>query len=245
VKGTLTIFRREVSALFQSPLAWVLLAVSLALSGWIFVAVLEESGGSVKASLAFAGGGSKVYWMIMLFLPPLLTMRMISEEARNGLLEFLLTAPVSDGAVVLGKFLAAWFFMAVMWSSSLVYALVFEVVGSAPDWPPVVGGYIGALLVSALFCALGLLSSAAFKTPALSAFVALSGSIGILFLPALAGLFEFGWLGDTVAAVDILAHFHRSFLIGVVDSQVLLFFLAWAGFFLFLAVRIVEAKRWN
>ena len=245
MRGTLTICRRELAGLFLNPLAWVLLWASLAISGWVFVTVLKESGGDVTASLAFAAGGSKVFWLVMLFLPPLITMRMISEESRNGLLEFLMTSPVSDAAVVMGKFLAAVTFMGLLWSSTLVYALLFQLFGVAPDWPPVIGGFFGALLVSALFTSLGLLSSSIFSAPALSAFMALCASIAVMFLPALAGLFDFPWLTETVESVDILAQFHRSFLIGVLDTQVLLFFLAWAALFVFLTIRSVESKRWS
>ena len=245
MRGVSAIFRRELAGLFFSPLAWLLFALALAPSGWVFSTALKEFSGDVTASLAFASGGSMFYWAVMLFLPPLVTMRMISEESRNGLLEFLMTSPVSDAAVVLGKFLAAWTFLALLWASTLVYALTLEGLGVAPDWPPVVGGYVGALLVSALFLSIGLLSSSLFSTPALSAFMSLCGSLVVLFLPPLVGLFDFPWLHATVAEVDVLAHFQRSFQIGVLDTQVLLFFSAWAGFFLFLTVRSVEARRWS
>jgi len=245
MRGLTTIYRRELAALFLSPLAWALLAISLALGGWIFLSVVQETRGDITYSLSLAGGGSLHYWAYMLFLPPLLTMRMISEESRTGMLEFLLTAPVSDRSIVLAKFLAAVSFMGIFWLSTLVYAGALHVLGTPPDWPPVIGGYVGALLVSGLFTAIGLLSSALFGTPALAAFVALTASFAILVLPTLARLVQWGWLGSIVGAVDVVAHFQRSFLIGVLDTQVLVFFLAWTGLFLFLAIRAVEAKRWR
>lgn len=245
MKGLLTIYRRELAGLFVAPLAWVLLTLSLALSGWVFVTILKETGGDISSSLRYSGGESLIYWAVMIFLPPLLTMRMISEESRNGLLEFLLTAPVSDGAVVLGKFLAAWTFMGLFWSSNLVYAACLHGLGTPPDWPPVLGGYLGALLVSGLFCGLGLFASALTSTPVLAAFGALVGSLVVLLLPQLVGLFDLPVLHEEVAAVDVIAHFHRSFLIGVLDTKVLVFFLAWTAVFLFLATRAVEAKRWR
>jgi len=245
VRGLGTIWRRELAGLFVAPLAWVLLAVAFALNGWIFVAILKERNGDLITALRFMGGESLTYWAFMCFLPPLLTMRLISEESRNGMLEFLLTAPVSDGAVVLGKFLAAWSFMGLFWSANLVYAAALHALGAPPDWPPVLGGYLGALLVSGLFCAIGLLTSAATSTPALAAFLALVGNTLILLLPQLAGLFDAAWLHEEVAAVDVISHFQRSFLVGVLDTKSLAFFVAWTGFFLFLASRSVEAKRWR
>jgi ABC-2 type transport system permease protein len=241
----MTIFRRELAGLFIAPLAWILLTVSLAFTGWLFVTILKDTQGDIVAATRFAGGESLTYWALMIFLPPLLTMRMISEESRNGLLEFLLTSPVSDGAVVLGKFFAAWTFMALFWSSNLIYAGALHGLGGPPDWPPVIGGYLGAVLVSGLFCAIGLFSSSLTKAPILAAFGAMCGSLMILILPQLAGLFDWEWLTEEVAAVDVMSHFHRSFLVGLLDTKVLVFFLASTGFFLFLASRAVEAKRWR
>jgi ABC-2 type transport system permease protein len=207
--------------------------------------VLKETGGDVAFTLRLAGGESFLYWASMLFLPPLLTMRMISEEARSGMLEFLLTAPVSDSSVVIGKFLAALGFLGIFWLSTIAYAVTLHALGAPPDWPPVIGGYVGALLVSGLFLAIGLLSSALFATPALSAFVAMVLSLFLLVLPFLTSLVGWEWLREGVGAIDVVAQFQRSFLIGVLDTQVLVFFLSWTGFFLFLAIRAVEVKRWR
>lgn len=245
MKGLTTIYRRELAGLFVAPLAWILLSVSLALTGWMFVTILKDTRGDIIASIRFTSGESLPYWAFMIFLPPLLTMRMISEESRNGLLEFLLTSPVSDGAVVLGKFMAAWSYMGIFWSANLIYAAALHGVGAPPDWPPVLGGYLGALLVSALFCSIGMLSSSMTSTPILAAFCAFIGNIVILILPYLAGLSDSAWLHEEIAAVDVMSHFHRSFLVGVLDTKVTVFFLAWSGFFLFLASRTVEAKRWR
>jgi len=245
VKGLTTIYRRELASLFLAPLAWILLGVSLLLNGWAFVATLKSTGGDITYTLRIANGGSLFNWAVQIFLPPLLTMRMISEEARNGLLEFLQTSPVSDGAVVVGKFLAAWSFMAIFWLSGLAYALSLQLLGHPPDWPPVLGAYIGLLLVSGLFCSIGLFTSSITSAPVLAAFCALMGSVGILSLPWLVRLFEVPWLSDGVGAVDIMSSFDRSFLIGVLDTKVLVFFIAWTFFFTFLATRAVEAKRWR
>ncbi len=245
MRGTLAVYRRELAGLFVAPLAWLLLTVALVLSGWLFVTMLKDTSGDIVAATRFVAGQGITYWAVMIFLPPLLTMRMISEEARNGLLEFLLTSPVADGAVVAGKFLAAWSFMALFWSSNLVHAAALHALGAPPDWPPVLGGYLGAVLVSGLFCAIGLFASSVTATPVLAAFSAMVGSLLVLLLPNLVGLLDWPWLHEEVAAVDVMSHFHRSFLIGVLDTKVGVFFLAGTGLFLFLATRAVEAKRWR
>ncbi len=245
MKGALTIYRRELAGLFVAPLAWILLTIALTLSGWLLVTMLKERGRDIVAATRFVGGQGITYWAVMIFLPPLLTMRMISEESKNGLLEFLLTSPVSDNAVVLGKFLAALSFMGLFWTSNLIYAGALTGLGSPPDWPPVLGGYLGAVLVSGLFCSIGLFASSVTSTPILAAFGAMVGSLLILLLPNLVGMVEWPWLTEEVAAVDVMSHFHRSFLVGVLDTKVLVFFLASTLLFLFLASRAVEAKRWR
>ncbi len=245
MNGLITVYRRELAGLFVAPLAWILLTVSFGLTGWLFVAMLENSGGDITYANRFTGGLSGVYWALMMFLPPLLTMRMISEESRNGLLEFLLTSPVTDAAVVLGKFFAAWTFMALFWSNNLIYAATVHGLGTPPDWPPVLGGYMGSVLVSGLFCAVGLFASSIFSSPILSAFAAMCGSIVMLMLPRLVGVYDSDWLTEQFVAVDIMRNFQTTFLVGLFDTQVLVFFLAWTGFFLFLATRGVEAKRWK
>lgn len=245
MKGTLTIYRRELAGLFVAPLAWILLTIALTLSGWLFVGVLVQSNGDIVMATRFVAGEGLPYWALMMFLPPLLTMRMISEESKNGLLEFLLTSPVSDTAVVAGKFLAALSFMGLFWSSNLIYAFALTGLGSPPDWPPVLGAFLGALLVSGLFCAIGLFASSLTSTPILAAFGAMVGSLLVLLLPNLVGLLEWPWLTEEVEAVDVMAHYSRSFLVGVIDTKSVVFFLAGTALFLFLASRAVEAKRWR
>jgi ABC-2 type transport system permease protein len=172
-------------------------------------------------------------------------MRMISEEARTGVLEFLLTAPVGDAAVVTGKFLAASAVMALLWSSGLVYAVVLASVGTPPDWGPVLGGFAGAVCVSCLFCSVGLLASASTGTPLLAAFLAFVVDLVWLLLPLARGATRLGWAHALIDRLDLVAHFQRSFLLGVFDSAHAVFYLAWTGFFVFLAVRRLEMRRWG
>jgi ABC-2 type transport system permease protein len=247
--GTWTIYRRELAGLFLGPLAWVLLALALLVNGYFFAWwYLPAMQGDVGESLRLALGLSWPFWLLMVLLPPLITMRMISEESSSGMLEFLLTAPVRDGAVVLGKLLAATTLMAILWSSALVYALAVTGLGTPPDWGPVWTGVAGAALVSALFCALGLVASACTSTPILAAFLALVFEIVLLSVPLLAqqiGLPRDHWLRQSLVSFDVIARFQGSFVVGVIDSHHLVFFGAWTAFLAFLATRLLEARRWR
>jgi len=262
VRGTFVILRRELGSLFFAPLAWILLAVSLLLNGYLFASVLGATRGDVTASLEFAFGGNLLFWGLIVVLAPLVTMRLVTEEASSGTLEYLRTAPVGDAAVVAGKFLAGTTFMAVLWLSGPVYAAAIHAQGVVPDWGQVVAIYLGAVLASALFLALGMMAGATTATPLLGAFLAFSACLSWLLLPWL-GQELLGQIGPLLArlpggaerAQDVLlgmldrtaviAHFQRSYFRGVLDSAEVAFFLTWTLFFLFLTTRVLEAKRWR
>jgi ABC-2 type transport system permease protein len=241
----LAIYRREIAGLFYGPLAWLLLALAFLLNGFLFLLYLKSTDGDVDVAVRLALGESWVFWALLILLPPLLTMRMISEESRTGLLEFLLTAPVSDAAVVMGKFLAAATFLAILWSSVAVYAFTLGKLGIAPDAGMVFGGWLGALLASGLFCAIGLCASSMTNTPVLSAFAAILANLVIVISPLLARLTDEPWVRHAIARVDVIDHHKSAFLLGVLDSAYVAFFVAWTALFLFLTVRMLEARRWR
>jgi ABC-2 type transport system permease protein len=248
MRGVLVVYRREVAGLFLAPLAWILLFLTLFYDAFFFLHYLEsETAGEVNAALRLVLGGGWPFWILVLLLPPLLTMRMISEESRSGLLEFLLTAPVSDAAVVTGKALAATSFLAVLWLSVPLYGVVLQLLGAPPDWGQIATAWIGAVLVSGLFSSIGLAASALSGTPLVAAFLATVANIVILFLPLLGQsttALPRGVVRGVLRKVDVTAHFQGSFLTGALDSAHVVFFLAWTGVFLFLTVRLVETRRW-
>ncbi|MBI1380857.1 MAG: ABC transporter permease subunit [Planctomycetaceae bacterium] len=249
MNGYLAILRRELAGLFLQPLAWFLLAVALLLQGLFYSAALGGLfAGDTAGALTFALGGGVGFWVLMAVLPPLITMRMVSEEARSGLLEFLLTAPVRDSAVILGKASAATLFFALVWCAAPLYAVLLAVLGVEVDWGQVLWGYAGALVVSALFCSAGLFASALSATPALAAFIAFSIGVVLLALPSL-GLLDPYLAPETAREIfskfDVLARHQASFLRGALDTAHLVFFLTWIALFLFLATRLLEMRRWR
>lgn len=248
MSGVWTIFRRELSGLFLQPLAWVLLCLALFLNGYLLQQALSAYGGNVTGAMALALGGSG-FWLLGTVLAPLITMRMISEESRTGILEYLLTAPVSDAAVVIGKYMAATTFFAVLWASVPAYGLVFELLGTSPDWGQTLSAYVGAVLVSSLFCALGLAASAATSTPALSAFLAFLLSLGLLMLPqgavSLGKVVGSEYVEPIVEKIDLIGRLGASFMVGALDTGHVVFFVAWIAAILFVTIRLLEARRWR
>ena len=242
MSGVLTIYRRELAGLFFRPLAWVLLVFGLLFIGvntaYLVVPAFQ---GDVDMSLSFGLGAGHFFWWLLVLLPPLITMRMISEEARSGMLEYLLTAPVRDVSVVVGKLAAATTFMAVLWSVVPVYALVMEWLGTVPkggpDWAP------GAT------CAIGLAISATTSLPLAAGFLSLLANVAlVLVLPMFSQLGGFGpdhWINSVLAHLNVISQLQGSFMLGVLDSRGVAFFVIWICFFVFLATRRLEVRRWR
>lgn len=250
MNGTVAIYRREFAGLFFQPLAWILLFLALGVNGLLFTLAVRGAGGDVSGAMAYNLGQSFWFWAILVVLSPLITMRMISEEARSGLLEFLMTAPVTDAAVVLGKLLAATSFFAVLWASVPFYGVVLELLGVGPDWGHILSAYLGSIVLSALFCTIGLFASALTSTPAIAAFIAFVLNVGVLLVPVaktlLLGVVSNDELvEDTIRIVDAWTRYQSSFVVGALDSAHFAFFLAWIGAFLFATVRLLEARRWR
>jgi ABC-2 type transport system permease protein len=242
VSGLLAVWRREFAALFLGPLAWTLLFLALLLGGFLFVSTLAASGGDVDVATRYA---LVVSFYVAVFAAPLVTMRMISEESRAGLLEYLLTAPVTDAAVVTGKFLAATSFFAVLSGSVFVYAAALTAQGIGPDLGTVASGWLGIVLASGLMCAIGMLTSSLTSTPIVAAFAGVVLDLALVFAPQIARPSGVPWIVNAAARLDVADHLSSSFLLGTLDTAHVAFFLTWTALLLFLSVRTVESRRWR
>lgn len=247
MRGLWTIYRRELAGLFLSPLAWTLLTIALFVEGLLFVTWLDVTGRDLRVAMILQLAGTASTFLAMV-LTPLLTMRMISEEARSGLLEFLLTAPVSDLAIVLGKLGAVTTFMLVLWSSTLSYGLIAQMLGVAPDWIPSISAVFGATLLSALFCSIGLAASALTNVPIVAAFLAFVANLTLFLIQAIDQLLKLPpghWAKSALGHANLTGQFSASFGSGVLDSKHVLSFLIWTAFFVFVATRLLEKRRWS
>jgi ABC-2 type transport system permease protein len=243
VNGALATFRRELRAYFFSPLAYIVLFFFMAVNGIIFIYLIGElsdprSPGGPPFSYFF-----RATWLMLLLIAPVLTMRLVSEELRSGSIEVLMTAPVSEGAVIAGKFLAALTFYAFLWAPTLAYGLMISAYQKV-DWGPIFAGYVGVLLIGSLFLAIGIFSSATTKSQLLAAMM----TAALLFLLFLFGVFEQMVNNDTakqaLGYIGIWNHIDE-FASGIVDTRRLVFYLSGTLFFLFLASRALEDKKWR
>jgi len=236
-----TIMMRELGAYFYSPVAYVVLTIFLVLTGFFFSFENFEPGG--ESSLRVLFGNSMP--LILLAVLPLLAMRLISEEYRMGTIETLMTAPVRDGDVVLGKFFGVCVFYGVMLAGTLVYAIIIAIYGRL-DVLLLICNYVGLILVGALYLSVGLFLSATTGNQLIAGLTSLAVLlIFTLLADYLASQVEsWTWLRLTLQQLSILSHY-RDLVRGRLDLGHVVFFLSTTGFFLFLATKVLESRRWR
>ncbi len=184
----LAIFRREWAAYFRSAAGWVVLALFLGLQGlvfWMFVQFLGRPDAPPGGVMEFFFGGTILYWIALALLATVVPMRLLAEERRAGTIEALLTAPVSDAEVVLGKWLAALAFTLAAWVPTLLYLVYLRRVGAPLDPGPIAAGYLGTALLCAAALAVGLLASALTRNQLVAAAVSFAAFFAALLVGAL------------------------------------------------------------
>jgi ABC-2 type transport system permease protein len=246
VNGTLAILRRELRAYFFSPLAYILLTFFLLVQGytfWIIVSYLSDPRSPGGKPLELLFGQTIFFWLVLIFSGTFLTMRLISEELRSGTIETLMTAPVSETHVVLGKYLAALVFYLFLWAPTLVYVAIVR--WKTPvDWGPIVSSYLGVLGLGMLFLAVGVFASATAKNQIVAAIVTFA-FILVLFSIGLLENLSNGELAKKVFGhLNLWTHMD-DFSKGIVDTRRLVYYVSGAGLFLFLTTRALAVKKWR
>jgi ABC-2 type transport system permease protein len=236
VRNIWAIARRELQSYFVSPVAYVVSALFLLISGFLFSLIL---GISNEASMRPLVGNFAV---IFLFIVPALTMRLLAEEQRTGTMELMLTAPVRDSELVLGKFLGVFLLLLIMLAITLVYPLILVLAGN-PDRGPILAGYLGVILQASALLSIGLLASSLTQNQIIAALLTFVVLL-ILWLADALGNFTQGRIGDLFRFLSITKHFDE-FPRGVIDSRDILYFLSVTAAALFFTVQSVTARRWR
>src|SRR6476469_8062576 len=196
MRSTLSLIRREFTAYFWSPVAYVVFGTFLLGTGWLFHLTLDKltARGPVGAEFPMQEMlGTVGFWLIFWVIPPLLTMRLFAEERSTGALEMLMTAPVRDTQVVISKFLACFLFYVLLWLPTVLYLWVlldihtgdpasklpFGIAFGVDPWPAVTS-YIGLLLAGAMFLAIGMWVSSLVRNQMVAAMLALA--INLVFI---------------------------------------------------------------
>jgi len=238
IRNVTALTQRELYATFFSPVAYVVATVFLVATGYLFTTttLLPGAEASVKPMLDSMA-------LLLVFAVPLLTMRALSEEFASGTIETLMTAPVTDFQVVFSKFLGVLLFYAALLLTTVVHvALLFKYGGA--EVSVVLYGYVGMLLLGALYIAVGIFASALTRHQLVAAIIAMGVlSLFTLVIDAIASWKGGAWR-SALGYVNIVRHF-QDFSKGIFDTGAVVFFLSGTVFFLFVAVKALESRRWR
>lgn len=238
---TLAVMRRELITYFSSPLAYLVLTAFLFAQGLTFYFVIAFIPDPVTQLQAFFGG-TFLFWIILLFVVPVITMRLIAEERRSGTLEVLLTAPLTETHIIGGKFLAALIFYIVLWLPTGCYPLILSR-HTELDPGPVLAGYFGILLVGFLLLSIGTFASTLTSNQLIAAIVAFAALFVVLMAPFAEHLVTSGSLLKAPLAYMNLSSHMEDFAMGIIDTRHVVYELSVGLAFLFFAVRSLEMKK--
>jgi len=254
IRNILAIAGKELRSYFASPMGYIIIGLFALLFGWFYYVYLhvfvEQSqrmtmmggGGNVNVNEQMIRGVLQNAAVIILFVMPMITMRTYSEEKRSGTIELLLTSPLTDTEIILGKFLGAMaLYAAMLLVTMLDIAILFKL--GNPEWRPIAAGYLGLLLMGGCFIAVGLLISSLTKNQIVAGFMTFA-----VFLM----LWVINWLADSsgptgravLSFLSITDHFD-DFTKGIIDTKHVIYYLSFITFGLFLTSKSVDSERWR
>lgn len=228
---------KELKSYFVSPIAYIVSAMFLLISGYFFTLILSITKDAGMMTYLFGNMA-----VILLLMAPMISMRLFAEEQRARTLELLLTSPISDAGIVLGKFLASALLLGMMLALTLHFPIALIVLGN-PDGLPILSGYLGIFLMGCAFLAIGMLTSTWTQNQIVAAISAFSISLLLWFLGASSSLAGAG-LGQVLTYLSLNTHY-ESFAKGLLSLSDLLYYASLIGILLFMTVRSLETRRWR
>jgi ABC-2 type transport system permease protein len=235
--NTWTFTVRELKSYFNSPVAYVILTLFLLISGWFF-----SSGLFLNNQAELRDVFAVIIPLSYLFFVPAITMRLIAEEKKSGTLELLVTLPVRDAEIVLGKYLAALLLLACALVLSFVYPLTLSLLGDL-DGGATAAGYLGLLLLGGAYLSIGIFTSGLTENQIVAFITGFVLIFGFFMLDKMLVFFP-GSIASVLEYLSVTYHFDNVAR-GVIDTRDLIYYLSLIALFLFLAVRTLEARRWR
>jgi len=232
------VMKRELGAYFASPIAYVVIAIYLAVVGGLAALLLYFS---AEATMRYVFNHG-VTLLFTVLVTQVLTMRLVADERRTGTLELLLTAPLRDWQMVVGKYLASLAVLLVMIALTAYFPIMLIRLGN-PDIGPMLSGYLGYLLLGASLLAIGVFASSVTQNQIVAAVI----GMGIALLLWLSGALEElvgATMGKVVAYLPIFAHY-QDMVRGVIDTTDIIYYVTLIALFLFLSTRVIESGRWK
>jgi len=256
MSNILAIANKELRSYFASPIAYIVIGMFALLYGWFFVAIMAYF---VRSSMQMGQFGMQGpqsmnvnqqlirpllqnVTILVLFLMPMITMRTYSEEKRSGTIELLLTSPLTDFEIIMGKFLGALALYAIMLSVTLIHLAILFIYGR-PEWKPILTAYVGLLLLGGCFLAAGLFISSLTKNQIVAGMVTFAVFL-FLWVITWIGSFSGPTADKLTNYLSIIDHFD-DFGKGVIDTTHVIYYVSFITFGLFLTAKSVDSERWR
>ncbi|MBU1864349.1 MAG: ABC transporter permease [Candidatus Omnitrophica bacterium] len=256
MRSIIAICSKDVRSYFSSFVGYIIIAIFLVISGYFFFSLVslfslmsfqamqqQQFQGNLNLTEIICTPLLMNICVIMLFMIPMLTMRSFAEEKKGGTTELLFTYPISDFAIVMGKYCAVLTVFAIMMSPLLLYPVLIKVIGGAIVFKTYLTGLFGIMLMGMSFLALGIFVSSLTENQ----IIAVTTSFGALLL-----FWIIGWSSDFapkglsayLTEISIIEHF-KNFAQGLIDTQDILFYGLFITFFLFFTLRVIESRNWR
>ena len=254
MRNILAITQKELKSYFASPIAYIVIGFFALLYGFFFIAIMRYFvGQSMQAGLMGGAQSMNVnqqlirpllqnVTVVVLFLLPMITMRTYAEEKRSGTIELLLTSPLTDFEIIMGKFLGALALYAIMLAVTWIHIAILFAYGH-PEWKPIVTAYLGLLLMGGCFISVGLLISSLTKNQIVAGMVTFAVFL-LLWVIEWIGSFSGPTVDQLTQYLSIVGHLD-DFGKGVLDTTHLIYYLSFITFGLFLTAKSVDSERWR
>ena len=256
MKNFYPLYKKELRTYFTSPIAYMMITVFSVLSGYLFYGMVKYHNMMSQYSnrrhqtwekLSFSDGILKPMMdnisLILLFVVPLLTMRLFAEEKKSGTIELLFTYPLKDEEIIAGKFLASLTVLLSMFSITVTYPVMLSFFGEI-EWGVVFSGYLGLLLLGMAFLSIGIMVSAMTENQ----IIAGAGSFGMLLFFWVIGMTKDtagpGGINSFLNYLSLTEHF-SNFSKGIISTVDLVFYLIFISFPLFMTYGILGSKKWR
>lgn len=252
----LPIYKKELKTYLQSPSVYVVAGLFFALAGLFFQDILVFfSQISINAQMRYRMGFPQLNMtqfvvrntfgllnFLLLFVVPILTMRLFAEEKKSGTFELLVTYPFRDWELLTGKYLAALSIIVLLLVVSFVYAIVMMIIGQ-PEVPVILSSYLGIFLLGMAYVAYGLFASSVTENQIVASILTFAGLLVFYLVGDLASA-ETGFLSKVLGGLSVRLH-AVNFTMGVIETKDIAYFILFTGFFLFLTARVLESRRWR
>lgn len=230
-----SIFKKEFKSYFTSPTAYVLIGMFILFSSILFYINLISQTADFRFNLNYMS-------IILIIIIPILTMKILADERKSGTEVLLITSPTSLTSIVVGKYLAAFCVFLLMIVITLVYPIILAILGE-PAISEIIGGYVGLILLGAAFLAFGVFASSITESQIIAAIVSV---VGLLLMWLLQGIAP-GLGGMTAKVLNWFSLFSRTedFYTGMLSLAPTVYYLSFSAIFVFLAIRVIEKRRWS